>query len=69
MSFVGIIGIQISMPMENEKKFGVNNLFSITIVHIAKRDTSILTIYCSKRNHDFELVLTVQSLTYLRIKP
>lgn len=55
--------------MENEKKFGVNNLFSITIVHIAKRDTSILTIYCSKRNHDFELVLTVQSLTYLRIKP
>lgn len=27
------------MPMENEKKFGVNNLFSITIVHIAKRDT------------------------------
>lgn len=32
--------------MENEKKFGVNNLFSITIVHITKRDTSILTIYC-----------------------
>lgn len=27
------------MPMENEKKFGVNKLFSITIVHIAKRDT------------------------------
>lgn len=67
MSFVGIIGIKISMPMENEKKFGVNNLFSITIVHIAKR--GILTIYCPKRNHDFELVLTVQSLTYLRIKP
>lgn len=46
VSFVGIISIKISMPMENEKKFGVNNLFSITIVHIAKRDTSILTIYC-----------------------
>lgn len=39
VSFVGIISIKISMPMENEKKFGVNKLFSITIVHIAKRDT------------------------------
>lgn len=64
---VGLINIIMGMPMESYKKFGVNDLFSITIVHIAKR--GILTIYCPKRNHDFELVLTVQSLTYLRIKP
>lgn len=46
MFFVGIISIKISMFMENEKKFGVNNLFFIIIVDIVKWDISILIIYC-----------------------
>lgn len=57
MFFVGIISIKISMFMENEKKFGVNNLFFIIIVYIVK--WGILIIYCLKRNYDFELVLMV----------